>query len=214
MLTSSLLLIAFGGKLINYLFKNDIIPIIDYFVRSRTIANTVAVAGTHLLNSGGQSRVSSRLIIHANYNTNTLANDIAVVRLGTGLAMGGLTQQVSLNTANVGAVAAILAGWGRLATNAGIPNNLQQLNTQAITNAACQSSWGTTLVTSLHICTFTQVGQGSCQGDSGGPLFQSSNRAQIGVVSFGHASGCAVGWPDVYARVNSYIAWITSAVNS
>ncbi|GJQ80526.1 hypothetical protein Trydic_g12417 [Trypoxylus dichotomus] len=179
----------------------------------RGTGNTAVLAGTNTLNSGGITRGSSALFIHANYNPNTVANDIAVIRLGTALAMSGTVAQVSLNTANTGAVAAILIGWGRTATNSGIPNNLQHLNTQTITNAACQSHWGS-LVTASQICALTQAGQGSCNGDSGGPLIQSSNRAQIGIVSFGHASGCAVGWPDVYARVSSFIAWITSAVNA
>ncbi|KAI4469708.1 chymotrypsin-related [Holotrichia oblita] len=179
----------------------------------RSTANTGVLAGTNTLNSGGITRGSGRLIVHASYNPNTIANDIAVIRLSTALAMGGNVAQVSLNTANTGAVASILIGWGRTCTNCGIPNNLQQLNTQTITHAACQQRWGS-LVTTLQICALTQTGQGSCNGDSGGPLVQTSNRAQLGVVSFGHASGCAVGWPDVYARVSSYINWITSAVNS
>ncbi|KRT85575.1 Trypsin, partial [Oryctes borbonicus] len=179
----------------------------------RTTANTGVLAGTNTLNSGGITRGSSRLILHGSYNPNTLANDIAVIRLGTALAMGGNVQQVSLNTANTGAVAAILAGWGRTATNSGIPNNLQQLNTQTLTHAQCQQSWGGS-VSTLQICAFIGSGRGACNGDSGGPLYQSSNRAQLGVVSFGRAGGCAIGWPDVYARVSSYINWIVSAVNS
>lgn len=171
------------------------------------------MAGTNTLNAGGQVRGSSRLILHASYNPSTLANDIAVIRLGTALPIGGAIAQVSLNTAGTGAVAAILIGWGRTATNSGIPNNLQQLNTQTLTHAACQSSWGTS-VTTLQICAFSQIGQGACNGDSGGPLVQTSNRAQLGVVSFGRAGGCAIGWPDVYARVSSYVNWIVSAVNS
>ncbi|KAI4469683.1 chymotrypsin-related [Holotrichia oblita] len=179
----------------------------------RSTANTGVLAGTNTLNSGGQTRGSTRLILHGSYNPSTLANDIAVIRLGTGLAMGGNTAQVSLNTANTGAVAAILIGWGRTCTNCGIPNALQQLATNTITHAQCQSSWGGS-VTTLQICAFIRSGAGACNGDSGGPLVQTSNRAQLGVVSFGRAGGCAIGFPDVYARVSSYINWITSAVNS
>ncbi|GJQ72122.1 hypothetical protein Trydic_g3217 [Trypoxylus dichotomus] len=179
----------------------------------RSTGNTGILAGTNTLNSGGVTRGSSILFIHASYNQNTLANDIGVVRLGTALPIGGNVQQVSLNTAGTGAVAAILVGWGRTATNSGIPNNLQQLNTQTLTHAQCQSSWGSS-VTTLQICAFIASGQGACNGDSGGPLYQNSNRAQLGIVSFGRAGGCAIGWPDVYVRVSSYINWIVSAVNA
>lgn len=171
------------------------------------------MAGTQLLNSGGQSRSSIRLILHANYNSNNLNNDIAVIRLSTALSIDDTTQQTALNTMDVGAVAAILAGWGRTSTTAPIPNNLQQLITQTIPTAACQSNWGTTLVTPQHICIFMRVGQGaSCQGNAGGPLFLTSNRAQIGILSFGQ--GCGLGLPDVLTRVSSYINWISSAVAS
>ncbi|GJQ80515.1 hypothetical protein Trydic_g12406 [Trypoxylus dichotomus] len=179
----------------------------------RSTANTGILAGTNTLNSGGTTRGSSRLILHGSYNQNTLANDIAVIRLSSALAMGGNVAQVSLSTANTGAVAAVLAGWGRISSNGGIPNNLQQLSTQTLTHAQCQQSWGSQ-VTTLQICALIGSGRGACNGDSGGPLYQSSNGAQLGVVSFGRAGGCAIGWPDVYARVSSYVNWIISAVNS
>ncbi|KAK9686150.1 Trypsin [Popillia japonica] len=182
-------------------------------VIGRTTGNTISVAGTNTLNAGGVSRGSARIILHANYNTQTLANDIAVVRLSQAFAMGGTISQTSLNTANTGAVAAILIGWGRTVTNGPLPNNLQHLATNTITHANCASQWGS-LVTQSQICAVIGAGRGACQGDSGGPLIQTSNRAQLGITSFIRAGGCAIGWPDVYARVSSYIAWITNAVNS
>ncbi|OXU23552.1 hypothetical protein TSAR_008885 [Trichomalopsis sarcophagae] len=47
-------------------------------------------------------------------------------------------------------------------------------------------------------------GWGTLAGDSGGPLV--SNGVQIGIVSFGQP--CALGLPDVYTRVWSYMDWI------
>nr|AXF35734.1 serine protease 4 [Holotrichia oblita] len=179
----------------------------------RSTANTVTLAGTNTLNSGGITRGSSRLIIHGSYNSQTIANDVAVVRLSSALAMSGLVQQISLNTGNTGAVACILSGWGRTSTGGSIPNNLQQLALNTLTHAQCQSSWGS-LVTQSQICAVIGAGRGACQGDSGGPLIQTSNRAQLGITSFIRAGGCAQGFPDVYARVSSFISWIQSAVAS
>jgi len=50
------------------------------------------------------------------------------------------------------------------------------------------------------------------QGDSGGPLVYDINGVYnlVGVVSFGHASGCESGWPTVYSRVTAYLSWIAS----
>ncbi|KAI4469711.1 chymotrypsin-related [Holotrichia oblita] len=198
-----------GGSILNSLN----VLTAAHCVIGRTTTNTGVLAGTNTLNSGGITRGSTSLIVHASYNQNTLANDIAVIRLSSALTIGGAVAQVSLNTAATGAVPSVLIGWGRTCTDCGIPNNLQHLNTQTLTNTVCQISWGA-LVTASQICALTQTGQGSCNGDSGGPLILSSNSAQIGIVSFGYANECAVGWPDVYARVSYYINWITDAVYS
>lgn len=49
-----------------------------------------------------------------------------------------------------------------------------------------------------------------CMGDSGGPLVVGTGggRTVIGAVSWGIA--CAVGSPDVFARVSSHRPWINS----
>lgn len=194
-------------------YDTPILYLIALSNSSRATGNTITVGGTNTLNAGGTSRGSARIIIHGSYNTQTLANDVSVIRLSSALPIGGNIQQTTLSTASTGAVPAILIGWGRTSTDGPIPNNLQHLATNTITHAACVNSWGS-LVTTLQICAVTGAGQGACQGDSGGPLIQTSNSAQLGITSFIRAGGCAQGFPDVYARVSSYTSWIVSAVNS
>jgi len=50
------------------------------------------------------------------------------------------------------------------------------------------------------------------QGDSGGALAveESDGWIQVGVVSFGAAAGCQRGFPVGFARVTSFLAWISS----
>jgi len=50
------------------------------------------------------------------------------------------------------------------------------------------------------------------QGDSGGPLVYLLNGVynQVGIVSFGAAAGCQLGYPAGFTRVTSYLNWIES----
>ncbi|KAI4469681.1 chymotrypsin-related [Holotrichia oblita] len=178
-----------------------------------TTSNVFVYAGSNTLNSGGVTVPTSRLILHSNYDDDSIVNDIAVIQLSGALAYSNSIAQVTLNTGDTGAVAAILIGWGRLSTNGAIPNNLQELSTNTITHATCRLYWGSS-VSSNQICAVLRSGQGACNGDSGGPLIQASTGAQLGITSFILSGGCAQGFPDVYARVSSYTSWISNAINS
>jgi secreted trypsin-like serine protease len=51
------------------------------------------------------------------------------------------------------------------------------------------------------------------QGDSGGPLITAEKDklwTLVGIVSYGAAASCQVGYPDVFTRVASYLSWITN----
>jgi secreted trypsin-like serine protease len=50
------------------------------------------------------------------------------------------------------------------------------------------------------------------QGDSGGPLVFPVDGVynQVGIVSFGAADGCELGYPAAFTRVSSYLSWIES----
>ncbi|KAJ8889049.1 hypothetical protein PR048_008543 [Dryococelus australis] len=67
-------------------------------------------------------------------------------------------------------------------------------------------------VASTHVCTSGEGGRNTCSGDSGGPLVieeADGERTQIGVVSFGLALSCQIGWPAAYTRVSSYMDWVS-----
>nr|UXX33474.1 serine protease-like protein [Holotrichia oblita] len=196
-----------GGSIINERW----VLTAAHCIIGESTSNVRAVVGTNTLNAGGTSYVSTRLILHNNYDDDSADNDVGVIQLASAIAYSNTVAPVVLNSVNTGAVDAILIGWGQTSTIGSAPNNLQHLSTSTITAAQCQAIWGSS-VNSGHICSFTRAGQGSCFGDSGGPLIQTSNSAQLGIVSFGVA--CAQGFPDVYSRVSSYNSWINSAVSS
>lgn len=97
-----------------------------------------------------------------------------------------------------------VAGWGRLASDAGSPRRMQEVDVPFIATAECQRLYqGRSRVDAeVELCA-SRSGKDSCQGDSGGPLFLAGDEGswqQLGVVSWG--IGCARGdSPGVYARL-------------
>lgn len=93
------------------------------------------------------------------------------------------------------------------------PNVLQEVGAPIVSNAACQSAWGSGVqITSTILCAgFTNSDRGSCNGDSGGPLWVTidDKRIQAGIVSFGPAD-CANNSQvySGYARVSALAAFI------
>lgn len=60
-------------------------------------------------------------------------------------------------------------------------------------------------ITNNTLCAYSnEIGRGMCYGDSGGPLVV-ENRL-IGLVSW--CVSYAIGRPDVFTRISSYVEWI------
>lgn len=165
------------------------------------------VAGSNKLDAGGFRYNVSKIIRHENYNGNTARNDIALVKTSTpiDLSQKGVSA-VTLPQENPGDdLDVILAGWGMLKWPGSSPNNLQYLNLRTTSLEYCQNKLSPKPVYEDQVCTFTVYGEGACHGDSGGPLV-SLNNTLVGLVSWGVT--CAVGYPDVYTRVYSFLDWI------
>jgi secreted trypsin-like serine protease len=167
----------------------------------RSGGNTIVAIGAQHITGG--TRVSvSRIINHPNYNSQTLNNDISLVQ--TASAMGGTgVAVIPLGSTFISGGSARAIGWGQTSHPGSLAANLQFVDKTVITNANCQSRWGTR-INNAHLCTSSPVGVGTCMGDSGGPLVQGGQL--IGAVSFG--SPCARGMPDVYARVSTFRTWL------
>jgi secreted trypsin-like serine protease len=64
----------------------------------------------------------------------------------------------------------------------------------------------TNRVTFQYICL-------ALQGDSGGPLVYQEDDGiytGVGIVSFGAAAGCQLGYPVVFTRLTSFLSWIST----
>ncbi|KAI5642737.1 trypsin domain-containing protein [Phthorimaea operculella] len=169
------------------------------------------VLGSLTLFSGGTRINTNNVVMHNNWNPNTIANDVAVITVpwvnfnnnirNIGLASGN-------NQFNGQWAWATGFGAQRDGTS-GIPTNqrLHHVQLQVITNAACRNFFGNNILAST-LCTDGSARRSTCGGDSGGPL--AIGNQLIGITSFGYRGGCEVGWPAAFARVSSFNSWISA----
>ncbi|KAJ0180958.1 hypothetical protein K1T71_003043 [Dendrolimus kikuchii] len=164
------------------------------------------VIGTNSLNSGGEHLDVEKIIIHDNYNSNLITNDVSLVKVASDIEFNDRVQPIKLPEENTDAGAdLVLTGWGRLSYPGVLPVNLQMINLTSVSTEDCQNIYnGINPVLESQICSLTKSGEGACHGDSGGPLVEGDSI--VGVVSWGMP--CARGYPDVYSRVYAFKDWI------
>ncbi|MEM9304306.1 MAG: serine protease, partial [Pseudomonadota bacterium] len=179
-------------------------------------AFSVWVGGNDLRReSQGFRRDVAQIVMHPNYNDNTLRNDIALLRLSS--SVPGEIAPVTLATSAVmgGAAApnqpATASGWGTLSEGGNSPNVLHEVSLPVVSNATCNApaSYGGDVFQSMICAGLRAGGKDSCQGDSGGPLWVEANGIEysVGITSWGE--GCAQ--PDkygVYTRTASFRSWV------
>ncbi|MFJ7069369.1 S1 family peptidase [Streptomyces sp. NPDC101115] len=107
-----------------------------------------------------------------------------------------------------------VAGWGATREGGSQQRYLRKATVPFVSDADCQSAYGSSLVPGEEICAgYNEGGVDTCQGDSGGPMFRKDNNGawiQVGIVSWGE--GCArAGYPGVYTEVSTFASAIKSA---
>ncbi|XP_058129215.1 chymotrypsin-2-like [Anopheles ziemanni] len=178
-------------------------------VLGRTPGDTFAVVGAYRLSQGGFNLGLRRIIIHPNFASETLANDVAVVRVASPMVLSDAVQGVQLGSYNVNvAYGALVSGWGRTEfSNPQFPDNLQYIAVNIISPLECRARFTAPYDARIYdstLCSSSPVGQGTCLGDAGSPLVHGAELH--GIVSWGIP--CGEGYPDVYARVSSHRGWI------
>ncbi|XP_058450971.1 brachyurin-like isoform X3 [Malaya genurostris] len=160
---------------------------------------------------------STNFIIHPQYNSNNLNNDIGLLRLDSPVTFSQNIQAVNLPSADRTEetfvdVIATASGFGRTSDGGPVSNTKNWVNIRVISNAACQAVYGSAVVIESTVCGTgaDASNQSTCQGDSGGPLTIQEGGAslQIGVVSFVAAAGCTSGHPSGYVRTTHFRSWI------
>lgn len=203
------------------------------FDRGRALipADLEAVVGEGVLSESTSSdrRRIDRIVVHPDWDdSNSLADDIALVRLATPVTVDGTS--VSLAAVPSTSSAAdwpardeelLVAGWGCrsvLASGADCPaggdgyyaDALHAVEVIDLTGPSANDCGSASeFVLASMICAGDLAGgTDSCIGDSGGGLIDERRTAIVaGIVSFGE--GCAqAGYPGIYTRVSAYADWI------
>ncbi|KAJ8892628.1 hypothetical protein PR048_005209 [Dryococelus australis] len=178
---------------------------------------TVGSTSRTVAQSGTVTQNARQAFIHANYNSNTIANDIGLLRLASSVTFSNTINAIRLprnsqaSTTFAGA-AAIVSGFGRVnSANNLVSANLLFINVNIITNAVCASTHGSRIQVT-NICSIGVNGRSPCNGDSGGPLVVQEADGLwtlVGAVSFG-VEDCLPNFPAAYARTSRYLSWISS----
>ncbi|CAF4928483.1 unnamed protein product [Pieris macdunnoughi] len=169
------------------------------------------ILGSIRLFSGGTRIDTKDVESHSGYNTQNLNNDVAIISVEP-VQFSNSISPIKLATGSnlyVG-VFATAAGFGKTSDWSSVSQTQNQVSLQVITNQACASTYGNSVVVSSTICISGSGGRSTCGGDSGGPLIIGSgdDRELIGIVSFGSSRGCQWGFPAGFARVTSFASWI------
>ena len=170
-----------------------------------------ATAGVVDLQSSSAIKVRSTKVLQApGYNGK--GKDWALIKLASPITSLPTLKIAETTAYNSGTFT--VAGWGAAREGGAQQRYLLKANVPFVSDASCQSAYGSDLVPSEEICAgYSQGGVDTCQGDSGGPMFRKDNAGawiQVGIVSWGE--GCArAGYPGVYTEVSTFAAAIKSA---
>ncbi len=198
------------------------------------------MAGSASLAEGGVIYAVSEVDIHPGFSRQTMANDVALVRLAPSVQARSLTpSQIApielmtpaAETAHVhpGVTKATVYGWGVQASDSiEVPPKLWMVQLPVAAQPDCQASFqgvnggdgAPITVGPGMICAGGVSGKDACLDDSGGPLVVTYPDADgldadvlLGVVSFGRDCG-VVGEYGVYTRVSAYSDWIGKTIGA
>jgi len=209
-----------GGTLIN---KRYVITAMHCIQDKGVLATSVRVAiGEHdiekdIENKKVQSINAEKIIVRKDYDTNSINNDIAILRLSKDVTFNSNVVPACLPTNKAETYAgkdAVVSGWGSIATGGKTSPVLKETTVKILkqSETPCANFAAGGVLPNTKMCAYKE-GTDSCQGDSGGPLVVKENgkNTLVGVVSYG--AGCATkNMAGVYVRVTNYLDWIKENV--
>ncbi|XP_038658270.1 LOW QUALITY PROTEIN: coagulation factor VII-like [Scyliorhinus canicula] len=181
------------------------------------------VAGEHQLKQEEfteQRRNVSRMILHENYNTRTIDNDIALLKFDAPIVLDDYAVPVCLPKRRFALRElshirySIVSGWGRRLEGGIVAPKLQKLRVPLVQTSECRRTTDNIITENMFCAGYNKEMKDSCKGDSGGPHVTEYKGSWFltGIVSWGE--GCArVGKYGIYTKVYKYLEWIGQYIN-
>lgn len=185
--------------------------------KETTLTVDVVLGQSSLLASNGERIPVDQIILHPQYNPDTLDSDVALLHLATPSAQTPLVLIDTYSDLAQTGTTALVMGWGLEKLNSRLyPADLNELAVPIVANATCNHplSYAGTITDNMLCAGYIEGERDACTGDSGGPLVVQDGYGryiQVGITSFGES--CAKPYfYGVYARVSRFADFISQTV--
>ncbi|UJR32729.1 hypothetical protein I4U23_020188 [Adineta vaga] len=175
-------------------------------------------AASNALYGAQQWRYASSVIVHPQYDENSLVNDIALIQVSSPFNMTDprlslicLPVATTSDYPPVGSTV-VAIGWGQVSETGPTSKALQQVSLQRIRyeSSSCRPIINNK---TMQICAGVSGGnKDTCYGDSGGPLMFFTESRQwviVGLTSYGYECASRT-YAGIYTRMTFYLDWIRS----
>lgn len=162
-------------------------------------AGAVAIGGNQRDTSDALETIEiDYVVIHDNYHSNTLENDIVMMKLVRNSTVTPVPWNSERSQPQDNAATTTI-GFGTTRSGGSTSSELLEVTVQVVDYDTCNRGNLNQVDDDTMLCA-AAPGKDACQGDSGGPLFQGENTL-VGLVSWGF--GCAEpDHPGVYTRIS------------
>ncbi|CAH1120964.1 unnamed protein product [Ceutorhynchus assimilis] len=171
---------------------------------------------------GAQTLRVATTYIHHNHNSQTLDNDIALLKLHGQAELKDGVCLVCLPARGVNHAAGkrcTVTGYGYMGEAGPIPLRVREAELPIVSDAECIRKVNAVtekifILPASSFCAGGEEDNDACQGDGGGPLVcQDDGFYELaGLVSWGFGCG-RVDVPGVYVKVSSFIGWINQIIS-